>query len=209
MLYPCESIPSPPTPPPPSYSAANSSGFNNGRQNRAGGVRPSDNKPKASFAQRVRDLFRTGNKNNSNNSSQPSPQGETILRTETLEITVHDTTPNITEVVAVTCDEKRRRVTVDVKVSASVTARSRSRRGHGAPGGGGGRPAVPTEWLVKRSAQARFRRSRGGKVRSVAVATERATRDAAAEAHERALTLATMSAAAKALGEVAAQARGV
>ncbi|KAK7743104.1 hypothetical protein SLS53_004189 [Cytospora paraplurivora] len=177
--------------------AINSSG-SNGRPDHGGGVRPIDNKHKTSFAQWVRDLFRT----NDENKGQPEPPDDSLLQTRDLEITVHDTTPNITEVVAVACDERRRKVTVDVKVSASVTARSRRLAA-------GGRPVLPTKWLVKRSAQAKFRRSKSGTCHSVAMATEKATRDAAEEAHNRAITLATMNAAAKALGDVAAQARGV
>ncbi|ROW16655.1 hypothetical protein VPNG_01706 [Cytospora leucostoma] len=219
MLYPCGPLPEPSTPPPPSYSAVNNSRFNS-RPSHASAVTLIDNRHNISFAQWVRGLFRTNNNtknnknnnnDNNNNNSQPEPQDESLLQTQDLEITVHDTTPNITEVVAVTCDERRRKVTVDVKVSASVTAR---RRRHAA--GPGGRPAAvvaPTKWLVKRTAQAKFSKPKGkgggASSRSVAMATEKATRDAAEEAHRRAVALATMNAAAKALGEVAAQARGV
>ncbi|ROW09663.1 hypothetical protein VMCG_02494 [Cytospora schulzeri] len=148
-------------------------------------------KQKRSFSQRLFGLFRTH--------SKPEPQDD-APRTRGVEILVQETRPNILEVVAHRCGERSRRVTVEVQVSATATARSRPAKGRSAV-------ASSKTCLVKRTAQAPYLKSTRDHFKSVAMATEMATRKAAEEAHRRAVSLATMSATARTLEKVAVQGR--
>ncbi|KUI68751.1 hypothetical protein VM1G_04442 [Cytospora mali] len=149
------------------------------------------NKQKKSLAQKILSLFRTH--------SHAGPRIR-IMEAKNIEILVHEARPRIIEVAVEHCDEQRRRVAVEVQVSASVTARSRYVCG---------RPVISASAasLVQRTACAPYQRSRRGDPLSVALATEKATRKAAEEAHKRAVELSTMSATARVLEKAAAQGR--
>lgn len=132
-----------PSSPPPPYVSIDGS-------NRGDGPSPAADegqaeKRKSSLAQRILGLLRTTTTKTGQNRRQAQ-----ILTTKDLEILVHETGPNIREVVAHRCSERTRRVIVEVQVSASVTARSRQHVE--------GRPAVSTyaTWEVNRTAQAHF-----------------------------------------------------
>lgn len=118
-----------------------------------------------------------------------------------LKIVVHEKSPKILEINKYGCCERTRRVAVEVQVSASVTARSRR-----CDEGGWPVVSATATWLSKRSAQAPFTK---GDAHSVARATQKATREAAEDAHQRAAALASVAATARALEKVAALGRVV
>lgn len=175
-----------PSPPPPDYGAIDRDNCDDRPAAKKGPIE----KHKYSFTRKVFGFLRAP--------SQPRPQID-ILTTKDLEIVVHETSPNIVELVVDSYWERNRRIGVKVKVSTSVTVRSRHIDG---------RPVISTSATreIVRTAEAKFTK---GHAQSLVWATEKATRKAAEEAHKRATVWATMAAAAKVLEEAAARDRVV